>query len=434
MTSTHSAAAVNRRPAGTPVGGQFAETQRGEADVDLGNANEPNWGTITVQVGSRTPWGRADHIANPAPGIAQVGTPGHGGVKLSPERNAEIPPALRNSSGWYEEDCEVHIVAMHHPEAFPHYLGGDLDAIRADGERGVVNNFPDAYEKATGKTVTAEESSERRAQLARADRAAFRAAHSDEFVSTGWGTDSNGDWVPEDYTVLQARIDDTGETRDFLVPNSEGIDDHRIRDNVVIDPKRHVDVTGIGSIGNPPPKVDGPALTGDQLGISTTGMSSAGANQALGELHKRFRFRDDNGGVTIETYGEHMARVGVTGKRQIDSGCYVEYGGGRVSKINKGTFEALTGVPDTNTPEERAAMDYRKARESVDRAEQKAAEWHAPHERQGYIDRAQKARERTDAAMAALDTHEAAKTPWADRQTMRREALDQLLASKGIEL
>lgn len=53
-----------------------------------------------------TPWGDAQTADEVAPGISSVTCAGHGGYKLSPERNKMIPPSLRNASGWYEEDNE----------------------------------------------------------------------------------------------------------------------------------------------------------------------------------------------------------------------------------------------------------------------------------------------------------------------------------------
>ena len=433
----------HRQPAGIPIGGQFAAGSNARAAVSLDSDSDValldrDWGSVSVQTGSRTPWGQAQYANHPAPGIVTVGCSQHGGIKLSPERNAEIPPALRNRSGWYEEDCESAIVGLYHPDAFPHYLGGDHDAIRADMERTVKDYFPDQYEKATGETLTPDESSVLRDRQKAATAEAFRAEHANEFVTLHRGDDDNGAWVPEGYRPMTARIDATGETREFLVPYDECVENGSFVSNRLIDPHRHIDVTGIGKLGNPPPKVSGPKLTGDQLGIDYSGLTTRQRNQAADELHKRFRFRDDNGTETIESYQDHLARVGVVGKRQLDDGYYVEYGDSRVSKINVSTFAALTRVPDTATDEERASIAYRKAYKSAEAAQQRAREYHAPHERQGYIDRAAAARTRLTEARAAYDAaqeaRKATEVPWEGRQQMRKDALAQLLAEKGIEL
>lgn len=62
-----------------------------------------------VRVGMRTPWGTADSARMMVEGIGQVGTPGHGGIKLDAARNRQVPSALRRQGGWYEEDCDVYI-------------------------------------------------------------------------------------------------------------------------------------------------------------------------------------------------------------------------------------------------------------------------------------------------------------------------------------
>jgi hypothetical protein len=66
----------------------------------------------TVRPGSGTPWGTADFVEVLAPGITSVSTPSHGGIHLSPERNAQVHPVWRSDNGWYEEDCEANIVLI----------------------------------------------------------------------------------------------------------------------------------------------------------------------------------------------------------------------------------------------------------------------------------------------------------------------------------
>ena len=72
-----------------------------------------------------TPWGRSDFQEKKADGITFYGTPRHGGIKLSEERNAQVPQYLKDAgfggkpeSGWYEEDVDWGIVALVFPEAF----------------------------------------------------------------------------------------------------------------------------------------------------------------------------------------------------------------------------------------------------------------------------------------------------------------------------
>lgn len=64
-----------------------------------------------------SPWGSVQYWRELAPGIVQVYTAGHGGIRLSPERQAQLPAwALEVPSGycpkpmWWEEDCEAMVV------------------------------------------------------------------------------------------------------------------------------------------------------------------------------------------------------------------------------------------------------------------------------------------------------------------------------------
>ena len=142
-----------RKPAGVPTGGQWAPMSHDEADIDLLPSNIGRLGDVgNVQVGSRTPWGTADWVSHTAPGAVQVSTPGHGGVKLSRERNRSIPSALRNSSGWYEEDVEAGIVAWYHPDACPQ-KGQSTDEVAAAGKATIMRWMPEEYEAATGEVI-----------------------------------------------------------------------------------------------------------------------------------------------------------------------------------------------------------------------------------------------------------------------------------------
>jgi hypothetical protein len=56
-----------------------------------------------------SPWGAVQHQTNFAPGVDQVSTAGHGGIKLDRKQNARIPDLFRLADGWYEEDCDAAI-------------------------------------------------------------------------------------------------------------------------------------------------------------------------------------------------------------------------------------------------------------------------------------------------------------------------------------
>lgn len=66
------------------------------------------------RMGDSSPWGRIDFTVRLAEGITLVSTPSHGGVHLSPERQAALPEWARSipdnwcdKPEWWEEDCEV---------------------------------------------------------------------------------------------------------------------------------------------------------------------------------------------------------------------------------------------------------------------------------------------------------------------------------------
>lgn len=64
---------------------------------------------MTVYVGMRTPWGKADSARELSPGIGVVDTPSHGGIKLDRRRQAALPAEARREGGWYEEDADASI-------------------------------------------------------------------------------------------------------------------------------------------------------------------------------------------------------------------------------------------------------------------------------------------------------------------------------------
>jgi hypothetical protein len=167
-----------RQHAGRPEGGQYATAARAEGAVDLIAPDTPleglqasaartppgGWGEAAARVGSRTPWGTADHAEILADGIVVVGTPGHGGVKLSPERQRSVPRALRVNGGWYEEDCEANIPAMLWPEAFARG-GRDPKEWGENAAAAVKDWFPDEWQQATGSVLEPGESKVKDRQL-----------------------------------------------------------------------------------------------------------------------------------------------------------------------------------------------------------------------------------------------------------------------------
>jgi len=57
----------------------------------------------------QTPWGQSDSKEILADGIVSYSTPSHGGIRLSAERQAQIPAGVKNflnTLEWWEEDCD----------------------------------------------------------------------------------------------------------------------------------------------------------------------------------------------------------------------------------------------------------------------------------------------------------------------------------------
>lgn len=143
-----------------------------------------------------------------AAGIAVVGTPSHGGVWLSPDRNAKVPAALRDDSGWYEEDCQAYIAMWVFWDEFAALYPTWSREQCADRIR---QWFPDEWMAATGETVSGDQSQ------VLADRE-FLAEHTQDWiVRAAWG--SWHDAVPAGKVGVVASLGGTGEQlRWFLVP------------------------------------------------------------------------------------------------------------------------------------------------------------------------------------------------------------------------
>lgn len=105
-----------------------------------------------------TPWGMSDAQTTLAPGIISYSTPSHGGIHLDDEHNQKMPAAMRNESGWYEEDCEWAKVAFIFPEAFkPKDVEAAIHTMK--------NWLPHQYEAVTGIKLKPEESQALREEI-----------------------------------------------------------------------------------------------------------------------------------------------------------------------------------------------------------------------------------------------------------------------------
>lgn len=179
-----------------------------------------------------TPWGNSQTVKTLGDGVVEVDTAAHGGVHLTPARNAQVHTAWRDKNGWYEEDVEWAIVALTFPNLYePVYV------IMA--HRVAKDWMPDQYERVFKVAVLPAESVERRDQI-------FRAATADKLVATtAWGYRNNYGPrvdVPTGMVGVCARRgghggDPDAEERWFLVPEQE----YRAGNRFVIDEGRHVE-------------------------------------------------------------------------------------------------------------------------------------------------------------------------------------------------
>jgi hypothetical protein len=196
-----------------------------------------------VYQGMPTPWGTAQTASILAPGIGMVTTAGHGGVKLSRDRQAKIPDYMRCEGAWYEEDCECNIVftvfldeLLADGSPCPQWLKDGL--IKHPPAATIANYWPDKYERYFNRKLAPEESHVLRER-------AFKVAHANDYcVLTAWGSWQDG--VSEGFVGVFATL---GEKRwpdpayeqgkYFLVPQAEY--DAR-QGTFVIDLSRHPQV------------------------------------------------------------------------------------------------------------------------------------------------------------------------------------------------
>jgi len=120
---------------------------------------------------------------------------------------------MRRKGGWYEEDCEAHIVFVFLPVARD-------ESQREEARRGCRNYFPDEWMAATGEVLTPDQSHV-------LEERAFRVKHAEDYVSVA----AVGSWhaaVPEGMvgcTAVPGKMSHLGYAREharcFLVPADE---------------------------------------------------------------------------------------------------------------------------------------------------------------------------------------------------------------------
>lgn len=179
-------------------------------------------GRREIAGGAHTPWGVSQGATVYAEGITAHSTAGHGGFKLSAERNRRVIPMLRAAGGWYEEDECWAIVAF----TFPHLFTA---LERRHAERTIKGSWPDVWESISGSILAPGESRTK-------NQRAFEAEHAaDWIVISAITSDQERGFVECVATPGGKRASGTEERR-FLVPSAE-YDVGRF--GFVIDPDRH---------------------------------------------------------------------------------------------------------------------------------------------------------------------------------------------------
>lgn len=318
--------------ADTGNAGHFASVQRKPSSVDL--PDTPSWGSVAnIGSGSRTPWGTASYVDHLAPGIVSVGTAGHGGLKLSRERNMAIPAPLRRASGWYEEDCEANIPLHFHAQDTSQ--DGDPDRLKEMTSHSIKNWFPEKWEAYTGVQLQPGESTTK-------DRTSWETAHADDWVVSGASR------VDGDDSLVNVTARRRGESADFIVTAAEYGTRHEKNElgsdgRFIVDPSRHQKL-------DPEPEPAREPST-RYTGIDLEGLTARQRDLVAKDLAQRWR----RGNGSIETTGDVLRSRGFShkgvfvenGKRRffVGEAPYADSKSGPILWVSKATWSAVE-APD----------------------------------------------------------------------------------------
>lgn len=179
---------------------------------------------------AQTPWGPSQGATVYAEGVTAHSTAGHGGFKLSADRNRRVHPMLRAAGGWYEEDEGWAIVAI----TFPHLFTA---LERRYAEQTIMDSWPDAWETSFGVILAPGESRTK-------DRRAFEAEHATDWIVVSAITSEQRKGFVECVATPGGKRGADIEERRFLVP----VDEYDIgRFGFVIDPDCHAVYAGPSS-------------------------------------------------------------------------------------------------------------------------------------------------------------------------------------------
>ncbi len=179
-------------------------------------------GRSDIPGGAHTPWGPSQGGTVYAEGVTSHATAGHGGFKLSADRNRKVHPMLRAAGGWYEEDECWAIVAF----TFPHLFTA---LERRYAEQTIKDSWPDAWETIFG-TILAPGASRTK------DRRTFEAEHATDWIVVSAIRSEHQKGFVECIATPGGKRHAGAEERRFLVPAG---DYDMGRFDFVIDPDRH---------------------------------------------------------------------------------------------------------------------------------------------------------------------------------------------------
>lgn len=310
-------------------------------------------------------WGDINEAVEIAPGIVQVFCSGHGGLKISPERNALIPEPIRRRGGIYEEDCDFFIVQRSFPEAFrdseaisEHLRGRKLEDIVSEADDSVRRWSPDGWEKATGREVQPGES---RVRDEETFRHRFAQEHGSDF-RTGSTTFSDSSKHLAGETVRIPLATARGESPAVAILPTEEY--RRLRDEaransaigVPIPPKYYRTVTepmtvSLEVIADTPVMLDT-----EKLGVRGKAMAN-----------KRYRWRHDDSVSTVAERVNQQGAIGRTISREDDKGklsYWAQLADGSTVHVGADIYNALD-VPASSSDE------YTKLTAKAERVEQK---------------------------------------------------------------
>ncbi|SJM34478.1 DUF7007 domain-containing protein [Mesorhizobium delmotii] len=187
-------------------------------------------GRRDIPGGAHTPWGPSQGGTVYAEGVTSYSTAGHGGFKLSAERNRKVHSILRASGGWYEEDECWAIIAITFPNLF-------TALERRYAEQTIKDSWPDVWEAIFGAILAPGESRKK-------DQRAFEAEHAADWIVVSAITSEEQKGFVECVATPGGKRGTGTEERRFLVP----ADEYDIgRFGFVIDPDRHAVYAGPSS-------------------------------------------------------------------------------------------------------------------------------------------------------------------------------------------